>query len=195
MPGQAPLVDLGEEGPRAELRAGVHAHVEGGVVGVGEASLAGVELHRGGAEIEQHGVCVEALAGELLERLGVARADEPHRAAELPVELVEALLGERVAVDRDQRPVLPETLGEQAGVTAPAEGAVHHALAGLRVEQLDGLLRQHGRVRGLRHERRGRPPRPPLPPRAGGLPPLGTLGTSVAPSWLAHLKNRHRHAR
>ena len=46
----------------------VHPHVERRVLGVGEAALADVELHRGDAEVEEHGV--DGGEAEVVEDLG-----------------------------------------------------------------------------------------------------------------------------
>ena len=62
-------------------------------------------------------------------------------------ELGEALGGGGVAVDRDQRPRCADAPGEQARVTARAERAVDHDLAGSRIEQLDRLAGEHRHVR------------------------------------------------
>ncbi len=57
-------------------------------------------------------------------------------------ELGERLLGQRVAVDRDQRAGRAEAVGDEARVAAGAERAVDRDLAGLRVERLDQLRGQ-----------------------------------------------------
>ena len=62
-------------------------------------------------------------------------ADEPRVAGDLGGELGEPLLGDRVAVDPDQRAGRPDPVGDQPGVTASAERAVDGGLAGPRVEQ------------------------------------------------------------
>ena len=69
------------------------------------------------------------------------------RARELGGELGEALGGDRVAVDRDERAGGADPLAEQARVAARAERAVDDDLTGLRVEQLDRLAGQHRHVR------------------------------------------------
>ena len=66
--------------------------------------------------------------------------------AQLLRELGEALGGDRVAVDRDERAGRADPLAEQARVAARAERAVHDGLTGLRVEQLDRLAGQHRHV-------------------------------------------------
>ncbi len=62
----------------------------------------------------------------------------------------ERALGGRVAVDRDQRPGRADALGDEAGVTGTAEGAVDGDLAGARVKRLDQLTGEDRYVR-LRH--------------------------------------------
>ena len=62
-------------------------------------------------------------------------------------ELGEALGGDRVAVDRDQRAGRADAPGEQARVAAGAERAVDDDLTGPRVEQLDRLAGEHRHVR------------------------------------------------
>ena len=63
-------------------------------------------------------------------------------------EVGEALLGDRVAVERDQRPGGAEALGEQARVAAAAERAVDDDVARARVRELEDLVRQDGDVLG-----------------------------------------------
>ena len=53
-----------------------------------------------------------------------------------------ALLGQRVAVDRDQRPGRAEPVGDQPRVTGGAERAVDRDLTRPGVERLDQLARQ-----------------------------------------------------
>ena len=178
---------------------GVHAHVQRRVVGVGEAALARVDLHRGHAQVEVRHVRAHALVGEQLQRLGVAGADEAHRAGRL------ARRARRSAPRRAGRgrspssvPRRAEALGEQARVPAVAEGAVDRRLAGLRVEQLEQLAREHRRVRAASARRRawrgarprgapaasaGRLARRPAPRRAGrrSAPP-GAAAPPAAPS-------------
>ena len=147
-PGDAPLVPGGDDLARCELLARVHAHVERGVIGVGEAALARVDLHRGHAEVEVDDVGACAFLDEHPKCLGVAAAQEAHRAGNLVGQLHEALLGERVAVDRDKRAVGAEALGDHARVPAAAESAVDRGLAGLGVEQLEQLVGEHRDVDG-----------------------------------------------
>ena len=70
---------------------------------------------------------------------GEVGPDEAGMAVHLGGELGEALLGERVTVDADQRAGRPDPLGDQARVTAAAERAIDRDLAGLRIEQVDQL--------------------------------------------------------
>ena len=63
-------------------------------------------------------------------------------ARDLGGQLGERLLGERVAVDRDQRAGRPEPVGDQPRVAGGAERAVDRDLAGPRVERFDQLARQ-----------------------------------------------------
>ena len=121
---------------------GVHPHVERGVVGVREAALARVDLHRGHAEVEVGDVGAHALLGELPQAVLEVGADEAGFARHLGRELGERLLGERVAVDRDQRAGRPEAVGDQPGVAGGAERAVDRGLPGPRVESFDQLTRQ-----------------------------------------------------
>ena len=131
-PRQAALIPAGEDLARVELLLGVHTHIERGIVGVGEAALAGVHLHRGHPEVEVHHVRAQALPGEQPQRLGVATADEARCAWELLGELEEPVLGLRIPVDRHERPLRAQTLGHQARVAAAAEGAVDRDPAGPR---------------------------------------------------------------
>ena len=75
------LLGLVDELVGGALEARIHPHVQRRVVGVGEAALPGVDLHRGHAEIHQHGVGLQALVAQLREALDERRADEARRAA------------------------------------------------------------------------------------------------------------------
>ena len=75
------------------------------------------------------------------------RAQEARLARHLGGELGEGLLGERVAVDRDQRAGGTDPVGDQPGVAGGAERAVDGDLARLRVERLDELAGEDGDVR------------------------------------------------
>ena len=146
MRAKAALVEALHDLAGGELLARVHAHVQRSVVGVGEAALARVDLHRGGAEVEVDRVCADSLPHQHLQPLGVAGADEPHIAGDLGRKLNEPLLGKRVAVDRDQRAGRAQALRHQARVAAAAEGAVHRGRTRGEVEQLGQLVREHGDV-------------------------------------------------
>ena len=63
-------------------------------------------------------------------------------------ERVEVRLGDRVAVDGDQRARRADALGDQAGVAAGAEGAVDGDLARLRIQRLDQLAGEDRDVGG-----------------------------------------------
>ena len=65
-------------------------------------------------------------------------------------ELREAVLGGRIAVDRDQRPARPDPVGDEPRVAPSAERAVHRHLARLRIEELDQLAGEDRDV-GLGH--------------------------------------------
>ena len=62
-----------------ELLARVHPHVQRRVVGVGEAALERVDLHRGHAEVEVDEVGLRALLGEDPQAVLEVRADEARR--------------------------------------------------------------------------------------------------------------------
>ena len=125
-----------------QLLVGVHAHVERRVVGVREAALARVDLHRRHAEVEVDHVGFQALLGEIAQAVLEVGADEARLAGDLGRQLGERLLGQRVAVDRDQRPRRAEPVGDQARVAGGAERAVDRDLARLRIERFDQLARQ-----------------------------------------------------
>src|SRR5215213_2052102 len=72
---------------RVDLLARVHAHVERRVVGVGEAALAGVDLHRRDAEVEVDHVRRDALLAQEVEPVGVVHAKEAGLARHLAREL------------------------------------------------------------------------------------------------------------
>ena len=143
---QAPLVPVGDDLARTELLRRVHPHVERRVVGVGEAALARVDLHRGHPEVEIRRVGSNSLLGEQRQRLGVSGVDEPKRAFDVGRERLEALLCRRVAIDRDDRAAGADALGDESRVPAVAEGAVDHRLARLWVEQRQQLVGQYGNV-------------------------------------------------
>ena len=147
-PRQPALVPVGDDLARAQLLPGIHAHVQGRVVGVGEPALASVHLHRGHAQVEVGDVGAQALGNEQLERLGVAAAQEANRAGQLAGERVKALFCQRIAVDRHERAGSPQALGQQSGMAAIAEGAVDRDLAGPWIEQLEQLVREHGHMAG-----------------------------------------------
>ena len=91
-------------GARVELLVGVHAHVQRRVVGVGEAALARVDLHRGHAEVEVDEVGARRpRRASSASAVGEARADEARRARRprrrAPSKRSSA---RRVAVDRDR---------------------------------------------------------------------------------------------
>jgi 16S rRNA (cytosine1402-N4)-methyltransferase len=89
----------------------------------------------------------ERFAGPIARAIVRARGRQPIATTH---ELVEALARGRVAVDGDQRARGAEALGDQPGVPAGAERAVHGDLARLWVEQLDQLAGEHRDV-GLGH--------------------------------------------
>ena len=140
-----PLVD--DRRGREALRR-VHPHVERRVVGVGEAPLPGVDLHRGHAEVEDDPVGADALPAQALERGDEVGAQEARPRGHLGGELAPALLGGRVAVHGDQLSLGAEPLGDQARVAAAPEGAVDEGLPGLRVEDVDQLGGEDGLVFG-----------------------------------------------
>ena len=142
------LIPGGHDLARGQLLVGVHAHVQRRLERVGEPALARVHLHRGHAQVEVDDVGAYTLLGEeLSQRLGVAGADEPHGARDLAGQLLEALARVGVAVDRDQRALGTEALGDQLRVAAAAERAVDRSLPGARVEQVDQLAGEHRDVR------------------------------------------------
>ena len=81
-------------------------------------------------------------ASSCAQAVGERGVDEARGAGDLGGEGLEVLLGDGVAVDRDQRAGRAEALGDEAGVAAGAERAVDGDLAGLRVERLDQLARE-----------------------------------------------------
>ena len=187
---QAPLLPALDDLACSERLRRVHAHVQRRLVGVGEPALARIQLHRRHPEIEVREPRAQPFAGQQFEGFGVAGADEAHRAGSVAREGFEPLLGERVAVDCDQRPRCAEALGQQAGVAAVAEGAVH----GHRSLQLDA--RAHDHVEQLVGEHRN------VPGVAGSPACLGLVGAETracqdrearARAKTGHLK-RQRHS-
>ena len=120
---------------RAESGAlGIHPHVERSVVGVGEAALPGVELHRGDAQVHVDDVRDDALALELGQRVGEVGANEARRSRPARASISanrSAAVGSRSM--QISVPGRAEALGDQPGVTAAAERAVDGELARLRV--------------------------------------------------------------
>ena len=111
--------------------------------------------------------------GSKLEALGSSR-----------LELGEALGGDRVAVDRDQRPGRADALGDQAGVAAAAERAVDDEVAGpgvgaARSAPGRGLEGARSACRSVWPSRSARGPRP-APRRARG--PVRRARRSARPS-------------
>jgi hypothetical protein len=145
-PRQTALVPFGDDLACTQLLLGVHAHVQRRLIGVGEAALARVHLHRGHAEVEVRCIGAHALLAQELQRLGIAGADEAHRARHLLGQMLEALFGKRVPIDRHERARGAEALGEQPRVAAVTERAVDRRLTGLRVQQLQQLGGKDGRV-------------------------------------------------
>ncbi len=102
----------------------VHAHVEGGVLGVGEAAVGLVELHRGDTEVEQH--TLYACDAEPLQYLRELVVDGVHEGRALTVggePLAGQAQGLLVPVEGDE-PGLGEPLEEGLAVAAEPERAV-----------------------------------------------------------------------
>ena len=139
-------------------RAGgaVHPHVERRVLGVGEAALADVELHRGDAEVEEHRV--DRVEAEVVEDVGQLVVDRVHAGepvAEAGQPLAGQVEGRGVAVDADHPGQL--AAGQhRLGVAAQAEGRVDHDRAlvveGRRQEGHDPV-EEDGDVGGGGHRR------------------------------------------
>ena len=161
--GQLALLHRVDHGARVQLLARVHAHVQRRVVGVGEAALARVDLHRRDAEVEVDDVGGEALLAQQRQRLGVVHAQEAGMAGHLGGQLLEALLGVGVAVDAHQRARRADPLGHQPRVAAGAERAVDHAVALTGPRQVDQLAGEYRyvRARHVKKDRQGSPSPPP----------------------------------
>ena len=147
------LVGVEHVGGRRALGA-VHAHVEGRVLGVGEAALAHVELHRGDTEVEQDGV--DGAEAELVEHLGelvVDGVDAGEPVAEAGEPLAGQVEGGGVAVDADD-PGQRAAGQHGLGVPAEAEGGIDHdgalVLQGGREEGHDPV-QEDGDVCGAGH--------------------------------------------
>ena len=126
---------------------GIHAHVERRVVGVGEAALPGVDLHRRHPQVHVDEVGGQPLVAQQREAGGEVGADEAGLAGDIGRQLGKALLGERVAVDPDQRPGGADAIRDQPRVTGAADGAVDGNRSRSGVEKLDQLAGQDGHVR------------------------------------------------
>ena len=109
----------------------IHPHVERRVVGVGEAALGTVELHRRDAEVEQDRVGAEPALGELLEcpRERAAQHRQLDARRQRAGERLEVRRRIGIAVDRDDLAAAAQVLREQRGVTAAAEGAIDDRVA------------------------------------------------------------------
>ena len=90
----------------------------GASYGVGEAALARVHLHRRDAEVQVDQVGRTPSSRSSAKPVGVVHAQEAGLAGRLARELLEALLGGRVAVDADERARRAEPVGHQARVAA-----------------------------------------------------------------------------
>ncbi len=138
--------DVGELGLRkrvdeiggrdVELR--VHAHVERGVVGVAEAALAAVELHRGDAEVHVDDVGRGVVARG--QHLGEVAVIELALAGGGAGDVAEVLGHAGIAVHGDEPALRAEQRRHGLGVAAGAEGAVDRHLALRRPQQLEQLV-------------------------------------------------------
>ena len=132
----------------------VHPHVERGVLGVGEAAVADVELHRGDAEVEEDGVgVVEAERAEHLGQLVVDRVDGGEAVTVRGEPLAGHLERGGVAVDADH-PRLRQPLEDGLAVAAEPEGAVDVDRAGClegRRQEGDDPVEEHRGVAGRAH--------------------------------------------
>ncbi len=131
----------------SQILGGVHAHVQRRVVGVGEAPLPGVDLHRRHAEVHVDQVRPHALLAQQRQAFDEVCVDEARVTGDLGREFGEALLGEWIAVDPDQGAGSADAVGYEAGVAGSTNGAVDGHRPGRRVEELDQLAGQDGHVR------------------------------------------------
>ena len=115
----------------ARLGVRIHPHVERGVVGVGEAALGTVELHRRDPEVEQDRVGAEPALGELLEcpRERASQHRQLDACRQRAGKRLEVRRRVGIAVDRDDLAAAAQVLREQRGVPAAAEGAIHDRVA------------------------------------------------------------------
>ena len=134
----------------------VHPHVERRVLGVGEAALADVELHRGDTEVEEHGV--DGVEAEVVEHVGELVVDRVH-GGEPVTEAGQPVTGQveggGVAVDADH-PGQLEPGQHGLGVAAQAEGRVDHDRARVlegRRQQRHDPVEEDGDVGGGVHDR------------------------------------------
>ncbi len=153
-PAQLELAVLGDYLGGGDAAGGVHPHVERGVLGVGEAALGEVELHRGDAEVEQD--AGHSIGGVLGGDLADLVVDGMHADESIP-EAGESGAGELegtgVAVDADE-PGVGEAAEHRFGVAAEAEGSIDQDrddAGGCDVldagrQQLERALEQDGRV-------------------------------------------------
>ncbi len=107
----------------------VHAHVERGVLGVGEAAVRLVELHGGDAEVEQH--ALDARDAEPVEYVGQLVVDGVHQGGALPVRASRSPDRRRASLSRSRAtsrasgkrsrsaPLCPPSPSVQSTTTAP----------------------------------------------------------------------------
>jgi len=146
--GELVLAQSVDEVRGAERRLRVHAHVQGGVIGVREAPLPAVELHRRDAEVHVHHV--HRGVAHARQHVGEVPVVETCLAGRRALEVAKVLRHLGVTVAGDQEAVSAETVGDGPRMPAGAEGAVDRDLPRLRPQEVEQLLHQHRRV-GERH--------------------------------------------
>jgi hypothetical protein len=143
---QLALVPLVDDLARAQLARRIHPHVEGRVDCIREAALGTVDLHARDAEVEEDRIGLDAVRAELREDDGELASQEAGLHPCFTLEALEERAHGRIAVDGDEPPPALEVGGEQARVSARAEGRVDDGLAGAHGEQPSHLAREDGDV-------------------------------------------------
>src|SRR2546421_329131 len=111
--------------------ARVDAHVQGHVLGEGEAVGVVEELIGGQAQVGEDGVYfLELDLGENLGELGEVGVEEAYLAGRVEQALAGEVEVTRIDIEADEKAARRDARGDGASVTGAAEGAVDHGLIG-----------------------------------------------------------------
>lgn len=147
-----------------------HAHVEGSVLLKGEASLWGVDLVGGDADIGEEDVesgrC-EPECAELGVEVGKVVGDEGDAAGNIGERMASMCDGVGILIEGDEVALGSDALSDEARVPCPAEGTVDSDRAGLWGERIERLFHQNRSVIHRRVPRRGYDKKERTPPSLG----------------------------